>query len=109
MIKKNVYFKEINLENTSFNEFKIKLGDALEILYPHTASKDYENMNADAFLDWVCDLWWIEEDTVIVKINGPVSKEVEDIMNIIVNFWKHEADKVIEGGRNKDFEFIINK
>lgn len=107
MIKKNVYFKEINLENTGFDEFKIKLGNALEILYPHTASKGYENMNADAFLDWVRDLWWIEEENVIIKINGHVSKEVEDIMKIIVDFWKYEADKVIVGGKNKDFEFII--
>lgn len=64
-------------------------------------------MNADAFLDWVRDLWWIEEENVIIKINGHVSKEVEDIMKIIVDLWKYEADKVIVGGKNKDFEFII--
>lgn len=107
MIKRDVYFREICLETEGFEEFKIKLGDALQILYPHTSSISYNNMNIDAFLDWVCDLWWIKEKNIIIKVTGTVSKEIENIMDEIIKFWSSDAEMTIKNGKNKDFEFIL--
>lgn len=106
MILKEIYFKEITLDNDSKEEFKEKLGEALNIL--NNATEDcYDKMTTDGFLDWACDLSWIAEKNIIIKVNGKVSKIVEELMNEIVEFWANDAKRVIKGGENRNFEFII--
>lgn len=61
MILRNVYFREIELENDSINEFKQKLGEALDILN-HATGSSYNQMTTDGFLDWATDLGWIDEE-----------------------------------------------
>ena len=106
MILKEIYFKEITLDNDSKEEFKEKLGEALNILN-HATEDCYNKMTTDGFMDWVCDLSWITEKNIIIKVNGKVSKTVEELMSEIVEFWANDAEKVIKGGKNRNFEFII--
>lgn len=106
MILKDVYFREIKLDNDSKTEFKEKLGEALDILN-HATESSYDEMTTDGFLDWACDLSWINEKNIIIKITGNISNIVETLMNDIVVFWSNEAEKVIKGGKNRNFEFII--
>ncbi len=106
MILKEIYFKEITLDNDSKEEFKEKLGEALNILN-HVPEDCYNKMTTDGFMDWVCDLSWITEKNIIIKVNGKVSKTVEELMSEIVEFWANDAEKVIKGGKNRNFEFII--
>ena len=49
---------KVSLNNDSIEEFKEKLGSALDILN-HATEDSYEEMTTDGFMDWVCDLFWI--------------------------------------------------
>ena len=73
----------------------------------HVPEDCYNKMTTDGFMDWVCDLSWITEKNIIIKVNGKVSKTVEELMSEIVEFWANDAEKVIKGGKNRNFEFII--
>lgn len=106
MILKEIYFKEITLDNDSKEEFKEKLGEALDMLN-HATEDCYDKMTTDGFMDWACDLSWIAEKNIIIKVNGKVSKIVEELMNEIVEFWANAVESVIKGGKNRNFEFII--
>ncbi len=106
MILKNVYFREINIPGGTWEEFKNELGSALDIL-SNATEDSYERMNIAAFTDWATDLHWIKEENIIIKVNGPVTKIVEEVMSDIVNFWANDAKKYIAGGRNRNFEFIL--
>lgn len=106
MVLKNVYFREINMKNGTWEEFKNELGPALDML-GHVVEDSYDKMNISAFLDWAKDLCWIKEDNIIIKVNGPVCELVEDVMNEISKFWAVEAEKCIAGGKNRNFEFIL--
>lgn len=106
MILKNVYFRKIELKDDSPEEFKQKLGEALDIL-GHATEDSYDQMGIDAFLDWVTDLHWIKEKNIVITVSGNVSKYIEDIMIEIVDFWKYDAKKVIAGGENRNFEFLL--
>ena len=79
MILKNVYFREINIQSGTWEEFKNQLGTALDML-SHATEDSYERMNIAAFTDWAKDLNWIKEDNIIIKVNGPVTKIVEEVM-----------------------------
>lgn len=106
MILKNVYFRKIELKDDSTEEFKQKLGEALDIL-DHATEDSYEQMGIDGFLDWVTDLNWVTEENIVITVSGNVSEYIEDIMTDIVDFWKNDAEKVIVGGKNRNFEFIL--
>ena len=106
MILKDIYFKEITLDNGSEKEFIEKLGQALDVLN-HATEDSYDKMNIQGFLDWACDLCWITEQNNIIKVNGKVSNNVETLMEDIVEFWASEAKRVIKDGKNRNFEFII--
>ena len=73
----------------------------------HATEDCYENMTTDGFMDWACDLSWIAEKNIIIKVNGKVSKIVDELMNEIVEFWANDAERVIKGVKNRNFEFII--
>lgn len=106
MILKNVYFREINIPGGTWEEFKNELGSALDIL-SNATEDSYERMNIAAFTDWATDLHWIKEENIIIKVNGPVTKIVEEVMNDIVNFWANDVEKYTVGGRKRNFEFIL--
>lgn len=106
MILRNVYFREIILKDDSIDEFKHKLGEALNILN-HATEDSYNQMTTDGFLDWATDLGWIDEKNIVIKVSGIVSELIEELMNDIVDFWSNDAEKVIKNGKNRNFEFII--
>lgn len=106
MVLKNVYFREINMKDGTWEEFKNELGPALDIL-EHATEDSYQKMNISAFSDWAEDLCWIKEENIIIKVNGPVCETVEDIMNEITEFWAKDAERCIAGGKNRNFEFIL--
>lgn len=106
MIIKNVYFRKINIQSSTLEEFKSKLGIALDILN-HATEDNYENMNLDAYMDWVTDLHWINERNIIIVVEGFISNDIEILMNEIINFWKNEAETTTVDGKSKNVEFII--
>ena len=102
----DVYLKKITLVNDSMEEFKEKLGSALDIL--NNATEDsYEEMTTDGFMDWVCDLSWIPEDIINIEIDGPISPSVKEVMDEICNFWQNDAETVIKDGKKKIITFTI--
>lgn len=67
----------------------------------HATEDSYEQMGIDGFLDWVT------EENIVITVSGNVSEYIEDIMTDIDDFWKNDAEKVIVGGKNRNFEFIL--
>lgn len=105
-MNKEQYFKKVYLDNDSMEDFKQKIGDALDILN-HSTEKDYQEMTTDGFMDWVCDLSWIPEDIINIEIEGPISPSVKELMDEICNFWQNDAETVIKDGKKKTITFTI--
>lgn len=69
--------------------------------------------NVERYLDWMRDLSWIEADEIQIDIknaaffmqNCPKDRReaLSDFEEIIIRFWKYEADKYIVGGRRRNF------
>ncbi len=97
---------KVYLDNDSMEEFKQKIGDALDILN-HSTEKDYQEMTIDGFMDWACDLHWIPDDELRFEITGPISVLGIELLNDICNFWENDAETVIKDGKKKIITFTI--
>lgn len=97
---------KVSLNNDSIEEFKEKLGSALDILN-HATEDSYEEMTTDGFMDWVCDLFWIPEDIINIEIEGPISPSVKEVMDEVCDFWQNDAETVIKDGKKKIITFTI--
>jgi len=97
---------KVSLNNDSIEEFKEKLGSALDILN-HATEDSYEEMTTDGFMDWVCDLFWIPENIINIEIEGPISPSVKEVMDEICDFWQNDAETVIKDGKKKIITFTI--
>lgn len=66
----------------------------------------------DRYLDWMRDLSWIQSDIIYIHIlnsrclmsDKPNDRKafLEDFEEIIIPFWKYEADIVIVDGRKRN-------
>ena len=71
----------------------------------------------DAYLDWMCDLDWIEEKKVTLIIlnsarafqQDPQMKQgmIEDFEDTILPFWEEEVAHVMVGGEPKEFQVYL--
>ena len=71
----------------------------------------------DRYLDWMRDLSWIKADKIKITVrnvshfmvNNPADRKeaLQDLYEIILPFWKLEADKVIVGGKKRDFTLSL--
>ena len=67
----------------------------------------------DRYLEWMRDLSWIKADKIKITIknmsffmiDNPTDRKeaLQDLCEIILPFWKLEADKVIVDGKKRDF------
>lgn len=97
---------KVKLDNDSIDEFKQKLGAALDILN-HSTEKSYQEMTTDGFMDWLCDLHWIPDEEIKIEITGHLSSLGKELLEEICNFWENDAETVIKNGKKKIITFTI--
>lgn len=97
---------KVKLNNDSLDEFKEKIGDALDILN-HGTESSYQEITTEGFIDWACDLWWIPDEEIEIEITGSISALGIELLNEICDFWKNDAETVIADGKKKIITFTI--
>ena len=71
----------------------------------------------DAYLDWMCDLDWIEEKKITLIIlnsarafqQDPQMKQymIDDFKDVILPFWEEEVKYVVVGGEPREFQVYL--
>jgi len=107
----DIYTVSINGENIQtwdafldvmINEFRLPMG---------------EHKNANAYLDWMRDLEWLDKNGYVLiienyskfmKDNSKIKKVIiNDFEEIILPFWESEVENVVIGGKKKSFNVYL--
>lgn len=109
--KKNWFIVE--LQGTQIQSVESFLHEVWEkFKFPQTGFINY-----DAYLDWIRDLDWLNQDGYIMAIfdfgksfikNPELKKEIiEDFSEVVLPWWQGEVEKCVVNGRSKPFNIYF--
>lgn len=103
MILANIYYREIQLEHGTEDEFINKCWYAMNMhkIYPN------EKIGADAFLDWARDLNWINQSHIIIAIKGKIHVDTRETLELLNEHWEKRLKAAKDSDDRKKVDFII--
>lgn len=97
------------------NDYFIKISE----LFSFPQFETEHDLNYSAYIDWMTDLSWFDNCSIILVINNfsqfmkSCQQDKDTVMNIfaedILPFWDEEVERVVIGGKRRDFNvYCIN-